>query len=447
MAWPPSLFQLVFYSDHYFMANNATPALVAAINKRLYYGWVMLGVSFLGMFASGAGQSFTISVFVNPLIDALDISRTSISSAYTLGTLTAAFGLSYLGRLIDRFGARIMLASVGLLLGLSSIGFSTVANLAGLYIMFTAVRIFGQGSLMLTSNNLASQWFIRRRGLALSIVSLGFAVSSAVYPPVIQALILNIGWRAVWVWVGLFTWALLIPVALILVRDKPEAVGLEPDGGPARLAAPEVGEATNGAIEAPGWTPGEAMRTPQFWIMALSNAVPSMLITGMVFHQISYFGERGLDAQVAANVFTVTAVAMVASGLICGWLFDRLQTRHVMAGALVCMGISMFAMLIATSPLLASLYGVTLGIASGSMMVMSSYIWPQYFGRKHLGGVQGIASTISIIGASLGPLPFGLAFDLLGGYGPALVMLSLLPAVASVAVFFTHPPRHADQTG
>ena len=334
------------------MTKKATPALVAAINKRLYYGWVMLGVSFLGMFASGAGQSFTISVFINPLIDALDISRTTISSAYTLGTLTAAFGLSYLGRLIDRFGARIMLASVGLLLGLSAIGFSTVANLAALYFMFTAVRIFGQGSLMLTSNNLASQWFIRRRGLALSIVSLGFAVSSAVYPPVIQALILSIGWRAVWVWVGLFTWALLIPVALILVRDKPEAVGLEPDGGPAQKAAREDGGATDGAIEPAGWTPGEAMRTPQFWIMALSNAVPSMLITGMVFHQISYFGEQGLDAQVAANVFTVTAVAMVASGLMFGWLFDRLQTRHVMAGALVCMGISMFAMFIATSPLL-----------------------------------------------------------------------------------------------
>lgn len=423
------------------------PALVAAINKRFYYGWLMLAVSFLGMFVSGAGQSFTISVFVNPLIDALDISRTSISSAYTLGTLTAAFGLTYLGRLIDRFGARLMLAAVGLLLGASAIGFSTVGSLAMLYVMFTAVRIFGQGSLMLTSNNLASQWFVRRRGLALSIVSLGFAVSSATYPPVIQFLILEIGWRMVWVWVGIFTWVLLIPVALILVRDKPEAVGLAPDGNAASGAASGQAAVDGEPVEKPkepeSWTAGEAMRTRQFWIMAVSNAVPSMLITGMVFHQISYFEEQGLGAQVAANVFTVTAMAMVASGLMFGWLFDRFQTRHVMSGALVCMGIAMYAMLTATTPLMAVVYGLTLGVASGSMMVMSGYIWPQYFGRKHLGGVQGAALTISIIGASLGPLPFGLAFDLLGGYGQALILLSVLPAVSSVAVFFTRPPVRA----
>ena len=427
------------------MTRQAVPALVAAINKRIYYGWVMLAVAFLGMFASGAGQSFTISVFVNPLIEALDISRTSISSAYTLGTLTAAFGLTYLGRLIDRFGARTMLAVVGLLLGISAIGFSTVGNLAALYAMFTAVRIFGQGALMLTSTNLASQWFVRRRGLALSIVNLGFAVSSALYPPVIQYLILRVAWRMAWVWVGLFTWVLLIPISLIFVRSRPEVVGLEPDGG-APVAEEELREnAGEEAHEPANWTAGEALRTPQFWIMALSNAVPSMLITGMVFHQISYFGEQGLHAQVAANVFTVTAIAMVASGLMFGWLLDRFQTRHMMAVSLVFMGMAMYAMLIATTPLLASFYGVLLGAASGSMMMMSSYLWPQYFGRKHLGGVQGVALTISLIGASLGPLPFGLAFDLLGGYRPALVLLSLLPAISSVAVFFTRPPvRHSE---
>lgn len=421
------------------MTQKSVPALVAAINTRFFYGWVMLATAFVAMFASGAGQSFTISVFLNPLIDALEISRTSISAAYTLGTLTAALGLSIVGRLIDRFGARAVLTGVALLLGASAVAFSAVGNLVALYAAFTAVRIFGQGALMLTSTNLVSQWFIRRRGFALSIVNLGFAASWAAYPPVIQLLIRQTDWRVAWVWVGLFTWTLVIPVALVFVRSRPEAVGLHPDG-----QAPEnrdaAAEAGQGAGEQASWTVGEALRTPQFWIMALANSVPSMLITGMVVHQISYFGEQGLDAQVAANLFPVTAASMVVAGLIFGWLLDRFPTRHMMAASLACMAMAMYAMLIATTPLLAALYGVVLGMSAGSMMMMTSYVWPRYFGRKYLGGVQGVALTISIIGASLGPLPFGLAFDLLGGYGEALMMLSVLPIVAAVAVFFTRPP-------
>lgn len=422
------------------MTEKPVPALVAAINGRFFYGWVMLAAAFVAMFASGAGQSFTISVFLNPLIDALDISRTSISSAYTLGTLTAALGLSFVGRLIDRFGARTMLACVALLLGASALAFSTVGNLLALYAAFTAVRIFGQGALMLTSTNLASQWFVRRRGLALSIVNLGFAAGWATYPPVIQMLIRQADWRTAWVWVGLFTWVLVIPLALVFVRSRPEAVGLHPDGEAPENRDAAPAQAHQGAGEQESWTVGEALRTPQFWIMALANSVPSMLITGMVVHQISYFGEQGLDAQVAANLFPVTAASMVAAGLIFGWMLDRVPTRRMMAVSLLCMAVAMYTMLIATTPLLAALYGVVLGISSGSMMMMTSYVWPQYFGRKYLGGVQGVALTISIVGASLGPLPFGLAFDLLGGYGEALTILSVLPIISAVAVFFTRPP-------
>ncbi|MCZ6558366.1 MAG: MFS transporter, partial [SAR324 cluster bacterium] len=133
------------------MAQQSSSPLIEAIGRRVYYGWVMVGMGFVGMFASGVGQSFTVSVFVNPIIDELGISRTSISSAYTLGTLTAAFGLTYLGRLIDRIGQRAMLVAVAFLLGVSAMLFSTVGNLVALYAAFTAVRIFGQGAMMLTS--------------------------------------------------------------------------------------------------------------------------------------------------------------------------------------------------------------------------------------------------------------------------------------------------------
>lgn len=427
------------------MALQPLSPLPAALARRFYYGWVMVGLAFVGMFASGVGQSFTISIFVNPLISELGISRTSISSAYTLGTLSAAFGLTYLGRLIDRVGQRAMLVGVAFLLGVAAIGFSTVTNVLALYAAFTAVRVFGQGAMMLISTNLVSQWFVRRRGFALSLTNLGFALSSAILPPVIQLLSDHAGWRITWVWLGLFTWVLVIPAALIFVRNRPELLGLAPDGAPlpgmAAAESTEDAQDAENAQEEENWTVREALHTPQFWIMAVSISVPSMLITGMVFHQISYFREQGLSAQAAANVFTVTAVSMVVFGLVFGYLLDRFHTRQVVALGLLCMGAAMYAMLFATTPLLAALYGAVFGIAVGAMMMMGSYVWPRYFGREHLGGVQGVAATISIAGASLGPLPFGLAFDLLGGYREALLALSVLPVLSAVAVYFTHPPR------
>ncbi|MCZ6628318.1 MAG: MFS transporter [SAR324 cluster bacterium] len=417
------------------MAQQSSSPLIEAIGRRVYYGWVMVGMGFVGMFASGVGQSFTVSVFVNPIIDDLGISRTSISSAYTLGTLTAAFGLTYLGRLIDRIGQRAMLVAVAFLLGVSAMLFSTVGNLVALYAAFTAVRIFGQGAMMLTSTNLVSQWFVRRRGFALSLTNLGFAVASAIIPPAVQLLSNQQGWRIAWIWLGLATWVLVIPSALLLVRNRPEALGLMPDGAGGATAQADVPPDEDGS-----WTVREALRTRQFWIMAVSIAIPSMLITGMVFHQISYLRGMGLSAQAAANVFTVTAVSMVAFGLVFGYLLDRYQTQRVVALGMLCMAASMYTMLAADTPLLAALYGVVFGTAIGAMMMMGSYVWPRYFGRQHLGGVQGVAATITITGASLGPLPFGLAFDLLGGYGEAVLLLSLLPLLAAIAVWLTPPP-------
>ncbi len=426
------------------MTNSKSHSFALAINRRVFYGWVMVGVAFVGMFASAPGQSFTISLFLGPITEVMDLSRTSFSSAYTLGTLTAAFGLTYVGRLIDRFGAQAVLVTVALLLGVSAILFSNITNLAALYVGFTAVRIFGQGALMLTCNTLVSQWFVKRRGLALSLVGLGFAAGSGIYPPITQVLIDQVGWRTTWIWLGVGSWLLVIPLALALVKSRPEVLGLEPDGGPAQPGGKELDAKADKDAEAqerPSWHIREAIRTRQFWIMAVATAVPSMLITGMVIHQSSYFVGRGLSDQAVASIFTVTAVAMIASGLFFGYLLDRLPTRRVVSLVLLCMCAAMYAMLLADTAMLAYGYAVVFGIASGGMMTMISYIWPEYFGRAHLGGVQGAAMTIVIVGASLGPLPFGVAFDLWGGYSEALMILSVLPAAFAVLVFFTRPPE------
>ena len=278
-------------------------ALALRVNRRLFYGWVMLAVAALAMFASGPGQSHLFSVFILPITEDLQISQTAVSSAYALATLAAAFGLPYVGRLIDRYGVRRVLLGIATLFGAAACAFGTVTNLALLALGFGALRFLGQGSLMLSSANLVAQWFSRKRGFALSLMALGFSVSVALHPPLAQWMIDQVGWRTTWVWLGAISWLLLLPSVFLLVENKPEDLGLQPDGArPApRSDALRSGSAADGA-EA-GLTSRQALATSAFWTIAASLSTFSMLVTGLFFHQVSMFESLGLSPQVAARVF------------------------------------------------------------------------------------------------------------------------------------------------
>ncbi|MEM7024925.1 MAG: MFS transporter, partial [Pseudomonadota bacterium] len=251
------------------LTTDIRDSLALRVNQRFFYGWVMLGVAALGMFASGPGQSHMFSVFITPIGQDLGISHTSVSSAYAMATLVAAFGLPYVGKLVDRYGVRPVLLSVVVLLGFASIAFGAVAGLITLALGFGALRFLGQGSLMLCSANLVAQWFSRKRGFALSLMGLGFSLSVAAHPPIAQWLIDQLGWRSAWFWFGIATWVLMVPAVLLLVESKPENVGLIPDGEDAPKDRSEVSGSSQADV---GLTTKQALRTPAFWIIALSLA-------------------------------------------------------------------------------------------------------------------------------------------------------------------------------
>jgi MFS family permease len=421
-------------------AASRREAFARWVNGRVaFYGWAMLGIGFLAMLGTGPGQSYTIGLFFGPLTRELGLSGTLISAIYGVGTALAALGLPYTGRLVDRHGPRRMLALLALALGAVCLAFPLVSNVALLFAAFTAVRFLGQGSLSLAATNLVSQWFVRRRGLALSVTSLGFALGLAAYPPLVERVIATAGWRTGWLWMGLWVWVLLIPAALALVINRPDDLGLLPDGARAEPSAAGGASPAAPAAEAPealeaSWTPREALRTATFWIMAVALSVPSALLTGMFVYHVSYFREQGLPARLAADMFSLTSASMVVAMLLFGQLLDRLPARFVIAAGILLNAAAMAAMYAVHDAASAVAYAVLLGATSGSMMTNSGYVWPHYFGRRHLGGIQGPAYTITIIGASLGALPFGVAHDLLGSYRAAVAGLIVLPLVSGVAV-------------
>ena len=399
----------------------------------------MLAVASLAMFASGPGQSHTFSVFLLPISEDLGISRTTVSSAYAFATLVAAFGLPHVGRLVDRHGVRTVLTAVGAAFGAAAVAFGAVSGFVVLTLGFGALRFFGQGSLMLCAGNLASQWFDRRRGLALSLTMLGFSVSVAVHPPLAQWLADTLGWRTAWVVMGLATWAMLLPPVLLLVFDRPEALGLRPDGTVPDARSPHS-EAGRHGFEA-GLSLDEARRTGAFWIILVSNSSFAALVTAMFFHQVSVFEAQGLGPTLAASVFSISAAVMVVMTPLVGMLLDRLPTKPLYVAALLSVSVALVAMSLVGDLASAIVFSVLFGVANAAMHAHFTFVWPRFFGRRHLGSIQGVAQMGGVIGASIGPIPLGLGYDYLGGYGGTLAALAAVPVACAAAVVFMRAPR------
>ncbi len=191
-----------------------------------FYGWFVLSVSTLAMFISGPGQTYSVSIFVDPIIKQFGWSRTLVSGLYTGGSLTAGVLMVLVGRLLDRYGARIMIVISGILFGLAALWMSTVDSPLKLYAGFAAIRTLGQGSLSLIPTTLIALWFIRLRGRVTAVGVLGGAISAAVFPILIHNLITNMDWQAAWRVLAFIIWGGLLIPAVFLIRRSPESVGL-----------------------------------------------------------------------------------------------------------------------------------------------------------------------------------------------------------------------------
>jgi len=409
--------------------------LFHALNRRFFYGWTILAVAGLGIFASGPGQSHTFSVFVGPIGRDLGLSNAAIASAYGLATLGAALCLPYMGRLVDRHGPRRMTFAVICLLGLACMLFGAAAGLISLALGFAALRFFGQGSLMLNCANLVAQWFSLRRGFALSLMALGFGASMAVHPPLGQWLVAEIGWRKAWVVLGLLTWLIMLPPIVLLLFDKPEDRGLHPDGDRAAAEA-----AAANAQGLPGLALREALRTPGFYIIVAGWGAIAMLVTTLHFYQVSILRAQGVSAEIAARVFPVSALTMMVAMPFVGRAFDRFRTRRVFATGLLVTSAALISVTFVQSLASAVIYAMLFGLNNAFSMTMFGYLMPRYFGRRHLGSLQGTGQMVAVVGASLGPLPVGFAFDYLGGATLTLRLLAGIPFACAVAAMFLRTP-------
>ena len=302
----------------------------------------------------------------------------------------------------------------------------TVQSVVMLGLAFVLLRGLGQGSLGLSAVYAINMWFVRRRGMAVGISGVGFAVAIAIIPATFERLHSSFGWRTSYFILGGVVAATVIPLAL-LFRKQPERYGLTPDGS-AEYLKPEVSEYNV--------VPDVARKTAVFWLFSLGAFTTSGLGTGVVFHHFSILASGGISRADAALVFLPYGISAVVFGLLGGLLVDRVPHRFILAtGQVLMAGILLSAVHLSTAPTLWA-YGVAMGAMQGMMFSVVSTVYAYEFGRQFLGEIKGTASTIFTAGSAVGPLLYGVAYDITGSYGPTLAWSAVIPVtIAAIALF------------
>ena len=399
------------------------------INEKFFYGWTIVGIGSLGIFTSGAGQSHTFSPFIPVISKDLQISSTSITTAYMIATLFAAFLLPQIGKLVDKFGPRIVLIYTVILLGIGCLIFGAASNFLMLAVAFGFLRFFGQGTLMLGSANIITQWFDKKRGFALGLMGLGFALSMGIHPPISDFLITNYGWRSAWVIIGLSTWILMLPPLIFLAIDKPEDVNEKPDGIQKKIV--------NKNTKIFGLSLNQALKEKSFYILSFSFFSISTLVTALHFFQVTILNQYfNLPSREAAALFIPTMITMIIFIPLAGKILDKFETHNVIGIALLVTTASLISISFSSNITFAIIYSIIFGINNAFNLSLFGYIWPRYFGRLHVGSIQGTGQMVLVVGASIGAMPFALAMDF--GYDLLLTirLAALYPFLSAFLCFF-----------
>ncbi len=288
-----------------------------------HYGWVILVAGGLGAFMTTPGQTIGVSSFFDALAGDLGLSRSQVSLYYAVGTLAGILPAPFVGHWIDRRGPRFAGALIALAVALACGVMAFAWSAMTLMIAFAALRGTAVGALSLVSQHVINLWFVERRGMAAIAVSLGIATGAVVFPPAIEALLRAGGWRYAYSTLGLVVAATMIPVALLLFRERPERFGLTADLGAVSARSAARPEAS--------FTRAQAMRTPVFWSLSAANLLSNALGTGLILNHFDLLARAGIARETAALLFGPLAVTQMLMAVTMGTVVDRVPPHKVVA--------------------------------------------------------------------------------------------------------------------
>ncbi len=409
-----------------------------------FYGWVILAVSMAGCFMAAATNQIFMGVMLKPISDDLGWSRTATSGAFTIGTIAAGIATALVGPLVDRYGQRIVMPVGAALSGVLLYALAGIDSVVSFYGFYIAARVISQATMAGVGPTTAmANWFLRRRGRAMGLVNMSLPLGGAAFAFVAPLLLGVIGgWRSVFVASAALTLLAAIPGALLL-RRRPEDVGLLPDGGPAeassvarRSSAGQAGEA------AASYTLREALRTPALWLIIFSQLIAAIAISTFGFHQSSFYTDQGLEVVVATLSVSVYGLAGALSSTAWGFLSERINERWLaMSAFLVASAMMAFLVVGPLNEPLAIVVSLIMGFTGRGQGALFSILLARYYGRNSYGAISGFITPFQMAGLGIGPVLGSAIYDLVGSYKGAFSLYLGFFWVAVLLVYLARAPQ------
>ncbi len=418
-----------------------------------YYGWVVLGAACSAMFVRNAAASLTIAVFVYPLAAELGWSRTLISGAAAVGGLAATFTSPLVGWLIDRYGARSVLTVSVLILGAATLALywaDAGITLLGatipwvLYIGYGTGRVIFSSPVQIGASVVVSRWFIRLRGRTSGILNMSHSVGMVLFPLIASIVIAQSGWRDAWLVLGTLVFAAaLLPVAL-LIAQRPEDVGLLPDGDEREVGERAAGAGGGGAEDEPDWTLRQAVRTRALWLVAIGTGLMFLMQAGTNTHSAAFFQDQGLGAVAAGVGISFNAIFLGVGSIVWGRIVERAPARFALAAVALTMAAASYLFTFTDTEIEALAYSALFGFGLGGMLTVPPVAYADYYGRRSLGAIRGITEPFTTFGQAVGVLIPGIVFDYVSGgsYTAVFAGFAALGVGTAAVVAFAGAPRH-----
>ncbi|CAN5688411.1 MFS transporter [soil metagenome] len=381
---------------------------------KVFYGWWIVVVTGIGLFMGyGAVISFTFGVFSNPLSQEFRWSRTETSLAYSLSLIVYCLTTPFIGRLVDRIGARKVIVPSVLVFGLCLISFNFLSgSLWHFYLIYIVMGLFGGGSSLVPYSGVISHWFDKRRGLALGLAAVGVGLSTFLMPSLAYGLTAAAGWRGAYTILGLMVMVVTVPVVGLFLVDKPQLMGLLPDGDVVAHQGPEPVR----VVEVQGMTSGEAVRTGTFWLLFVAFLLIGISIVGCLIHLVPMLIDRGVSAQTAAFATSVLGGAVILGRVASGYLLDRLFAAYVAFVFFCGAALGIVLLWSGLGGIWAFVAAFLIGMGMGAENDIIAYVVSRYFGLRAYAEIYGYVLISFALGGVVGPLMMGIGFDRTGSY-------------------------------
>ena len=385
--------------------------------RPFFYGWLIVGACFLVNFSESGIGGPVVSVFLVPMSQEYGWSRTLISAAVTVGSLSAGLISPAMGALVDRIGARwvLVVSLTGMTLATVSLGF--MQHVVQLFASLGVGRALLMGGAAIGASVAVSNWFVRQRGRALGYAYLGTRVGATVLPLAALFLIENLGWRTAWVALGIGLFVLAAIPSALVIRRRPEDMGLLPDG------ASEPSSVEHRPSES-SFSLHEALRTRTLWLLAVASLFHSLAGPALQLHQVPHFLDRGLTSVEAVTSLSLFGLSSAFGTVLWGYVAERVPVRVLLTILLVINAVTMVGLVQVSSFGAAVLFAFVYGLSFGGTRTIPMVLWADYYGRSSLGAIRGFTAPFTLVAHGLGPLLGGLVFDATGTYAAAFFLFA-----------------------